>query len=47
MDDDLIIKVKDIYDENDELILSSKPNTIVKILLEKAIPDFGIVRKKK
>ena len=43
---DLIVKVNNLFDEEGNLILFTKPNTVFKIDLKREIPEFGIIRKK-
>lgn len=45
--DDAKLKIKNIYDEENNQIEFTKPNTIVSIPYAKELPEFGIVRKKK
>lgn len=44
--DDFKITVKDIFNEENELIQLTKPNTIIRLDLDKKLPEWGIVRKK-
>jgi putative protease len=43
---DILFKVDKILDEQDNPVVYTKPNTIVKLNLRKPIPPFGILRKK-
>jgi hypothetical protein len=43
---DILFKVDKILDEEDNPVVYTKPNTIVKLNLGKPIPPFGILRKK-
>jgi putative protease len=43
---DIMYKVDKILDEEDNPVVYTKPNTIVKLNLGKPIPPFGILRKK-
>ncbi len=45
--DDKKLRIESIYDEENNQIEYTKPNTIVSIPYDKKIPGFGIVRKKK
>lgn len=44
--EDLIVQVEEIFDEDDNLIKFTKPNTIVKMYIDSDIPIHGIVRMK-
>jgi U32 family peptidase len=44
--DDFKIIVKNIFNEENELIQFTKPNTIIRLDLDKKLPEWGIVRKK-
>ncbi|MDP8203783.1 MAG: U32 family peptidase [Candidatus Tenebribacter mawsonii] len=44
--DDLRIKVELIFNEENEHIQLTKPNTIIRLDLDKKLPEWGIVRKK-
>lgn len=44
--DDFKITVKDIFNEKNEPIQLTKPNTIIRLDLDRKIPKWGIVRKK-
>ena len=43
---DFQMKVKLIYNEENEQIQLTKPNTIIRLDLDKKLPEWGIVRKK-
>ncbi|HOE91106.1 MAG TPA: U32 family peptidase [Candidatus Cloacimonadota bacterium] len=42
---DFTLKIEELFDETDHQIDFTKPNTIVKIPINRTIPDFGILRK--
>lgn len=44
--DDFKIIVKSIFNEENEMIQLTKPNTIIRLDLDKKLPEWGIVRKK-
>ena len=44
--DDIKIIVKNIFNEENEMIQLTKPNTIIRLDLDKKLPKWGIVRKK-
>ena len=44
--DDFKIIVKSIFNEENEMIQLTNPNTIVRLDLDKKLPEWGIVRKK-
>ncbi len=44
--DDLKIIVKNIFNEENKMIQLTKPNTIIRLDLDKKLPEWGIVRKK-
>lgn len=44
--DDFKITVKNIFNEENEMIQLTKPNTIIRLDLDKKLPEWGIVRKK-
>ena len=44
--DDFKIIVKNIFNEENEMIQLTKPNTIIRLDLDKRLPKWGIVRKK-
>ena len=46
MNNDFLLEVSNLYNEEGELISFTKPNTIVRIDIDKEIPSYGIVRKK-
>ena len=45
MNNDLSLEISKLYNEEGELISFTKPNTIVRIDIDKEIPPYGIVRK--
>jgi len=46
MNNDLSLEISNLYNEEGESISFTKPNTIVRIDINKEIPSYGIVRKK-
>ena len=44
--DDLKVIVRNIFNEENEMIQLTKPNTIIRLDLDKKLPEWGIVRKK-
>ena len=46
IEDDFTVEPENIFDTDDIPLEFTKPNTIVKIPIEKKIPDYGILRKK-
>lgn len=46
MNNDFLLEVSNLYNEEGEPISFTKPNTIVRIDIDKEIPSYGIVRKK-
>jgi putative protease len=45
MNNDLSLEISNLYNEKDEPISFTKPNTIVRVDINKEIPPYGIVRK--
>ena len=45
MNNDFSLKISNLYNEKGESISFTKPNTIVRVDINKEIPPFGIVRK--
>ncbi|MBW6516496.1 MAG: U32 family peptidase [Candidatus Cloacimonetes bacterium] len=43
---DMIFKVDEIYSSEDELLVETKPNSIVKLMTNEELPNDGILRKK-